>query len=124
MPPVNVARRSQLFEIWIRPIALTEPGTLHDRTLFATKAAVRELHGLLAARVGEQLGERQTELRPWVLTPHKPNYFLPISYNPDPYAAPYIDASGDPNLALLAAENLAWYGFLPVTISYSTMPKA
>ena len=41
--------------------------------------------------------ERQTELRPWVLTPHKPNYFLPISYNPDPYAAPYIDASGDPN---------------------------
>jgi hypothetical protein len=31
-PPVNVARRSQLFEIWIRPIAMTEPGNLHDRT--------------------------------------------------------------------------------------------
>jgi len=47
VPPVNVARRSQLFEIWIRPIALTEPGTLHDRTLFATRAAVRELKSLV-----------------------------------------------------------------------------
>lgn len=42
-PRVNVARRSQLFEIWIRPIALTEPGNLHDRSLFATRAALREL---------------------------------------------------------------------------------
>jgi len=43
VPPVNVSRRSQLFEIWIRPISLTAPGTLHDRTLFATRAALREL---------------------------------------------------------------------------------
>lgn len=42
-PRVNVARRSQLFEIWIRPISLTAPGNLHDRTLFATRAAWREL---------------------------------------------------------------------------------
>mgnify|MGYP001016437504 CR=1 FL=1 len=42
-PRVNVARRSQLFEIWIRPISRTAPGTLHDRTLFATRAAWREL---------------------------------------------------------------------------------
>ncbi len=42
-PRVNVARRSQLFEIWIRPISLTEPGNLHERTLFATRAAWREL---------------------------------------------------------------------------------
>jgi zinc protease len=47
VPPINVARRSQLFEIWIRPIALTAPGTLHDRTLFATKAALRELKFLV-----------------------------------------------------------------------------
>ena len=42
-PRVNVARRSQLFEIWIRPVALTAPGNLHDRTLFALRAAHREV---------------------------------------------------------------------------------
>lgn len=47
VPPTNVARRSQMFEIWIRPISLTAPGTLHDRTLFATRAAVRELATLV-----------------------------------------------------------------------------
>jgi zinc protease len=46
-PRVNVARRSQLFEIWIRPVALTEPGNLHDRTLFATRAALFELQRLI-----------------------------------------------------------------------------
>jgi zinc protease len=55
-PRVNVARRSQLFEIWIRPIAQTAPGNLHDRSLFATRAAVRELdrlveHGMTAEQV-------------------------------------------------------------------------
>ena len=47
VPPTNVSRRSQLFEIWIRPISLTAPGTLHDRTLFATRAALRELQILV-----------------------------------------------------------------------------
>jgi zinc protease len=42
-PRVNVARHSQLFEIWIRPVALTAPGNLHDRTLFALRAARYEL---------------------------------------------------------------------------------
>jgi zinc protease len=46
-PRVNVARRSQLFEIWIRPISLTAPGNLHDRTLFATRAALFELQKLI-----------------------------------------------------------------------------
>ena len=45
-PRVNVARRSQLFEIWIRPISLTAPGNLHDRTLFATRAAWFEVQKL------------------------------------------------------------------------------
>ncbi|GMR13721.1 MAG: hypothetical protein BMS9Abin29_1936 [Gemmatimonadota bacterium] len=45
--PVNAVRRSNLFEIWIRPISLTEPGNLHSRTLFATRAALRELHNLV-----------------------------------------------------------------------------
>jgi zinc protease len=46
-PRVNVARRSQLFEMWIRPVSLTAPGNLHDRTLFATRAAWFELQKLV-----------------------------------------------------------------------------
>lgn len=46
-PRVNVARRSHLFEIWIRPISLTAPGNLHERTLFATRAAWFELRKLV-----------------------------------------------------------------------------
>ena len=46
-PRVNVARRSQLFEVWIRPISSTAPGNLHDRTLFATRAALFELQKLV-----------------------------------------------------------------------------
>jgi zinc protease len=42
-PPVNVGRRSQLFEIWIRPISNTTPTNLHERVLFATRAALREV---------------------------------------------------------------------------------
>ena len=45
-PRVNVPRRNQLFEIWIRPVSLTAPGNLHDRTLFATRAALFELDTL------------------------------------------------------------------------------
>jgi zinc protease len=41
--PINASRRSNFFEIWIRPISLTAPDNLHDRTLFATRAAWREL---------------------------------------------------------------------------------
>jgi zinc protease len=48
LPPVNVARQSHLFEIWIRPISMTAPGNLHDRTLFATRAALRELDRLVS----------------------------------------------------------------------------
>jgi zinc protease len=47
VPPVNVSRRSQIFEMWLRPIAETSPGTLHDRTLFTIRAAVRELEGIV-----------------------------------------------------------------------------
>jgi zinc protease len=47
VPPINVSRRSQQFEIWLRPIAATAPGTLHDRTLFALRAALRELTGAI-----------------------------------------------------------------------------
>ena len=46
-PRVNVPRRSQLFEMWIRPISLTAPGNLHERTLFAMRAALFELQKLV-----------------------------------------------------------------------------
>jgi zinc protease len=63
-PRTNVARRSQLFEIWIRPIALTDPGTLHDRALFATRAALRELDKLITNGMsGEQVEETVAFLR-------------------------------------------------------------
>ena len=45
-PRLNVPRRSQLFEIWIRPVSLTAPGNLHERTLFALRAAWWELQKL------------------------------------------------------------------------------
>jgi zinc protease len=46
-PPINITRRSQLFEVWIRPISSTAPGNLHERSLFATRAAWRELKALV-----------------------------------------------------------------------------
>ncbi len=46
VPPVNVSRRSQIFEVWLRPVAMTAPGTLHDRVLFAFRAALREVASL------------------------------------------------------------------------------
>jgi zinc protease len=56
-PRVNVARRSHLFEIWIRPISMTAPGNLHERTLFATRAALFELKKL----VNQGLSREQVE---------------------------------------------------------------
>jgi zinc protease len=44
VPPVNVSRRSQIFEGWLRPIAATGSGDHHDRILFTIRAALRELN--------------------------------------------------------------------------------
>jgi zinc protease len=46
VPRVNVARHSQLFEVWIRPVSRTSPDNLHDRTLFAIRAAQHEINAL------------------------------------------------------------------------------
>lgn len=55
-PVVNVARRNQIFEIWLRPLSEKKAGTLHDQTLFGLRAALRELqqvvdHGMKAEDV-------------------------------------------------------------------------
>lgn len=56
--PVNYSRRSQLFEVWIRPVPLTSPDDLHDRALFATRAALRELKALVDHGLPESEIER------------------------------------------------------------------
>ena len=68
-PRVNVARRSQLFEIWIRPVSLTAPGNLHERTLFATRAALYELDKLAGkGMTPAQVEESKQFLRNYVGT--------------------------------------------------------
>jgi zinc protease len=68
-PRVNVARRSQLFEVWIRPISQTAPGNLHDRTLFATHAAWWELQKLAdKGMTTTQVDESKQFLRNYVGT--------------------------------------------------------
>jgi zinc protease len=68
VPPTNVARRSELFEIWIRPISLTAPGNLHERSLFATRAAWRELKLLVDNGMTEEtLATTQQFLKNYVL---------------------------------------------------------
>jgi zinc protease len=54
VPRVNCSRRHHLFEIWIRPISMTAPGNLHDRTLFATRAALRELKAIVGNGMTEE----------------------------------------------------------------------
>ncbi len=56
-PPINIGRRHHLFEIWIRPISLTASGNLHERTLFATRAAWRELKVLVDNGMSEETFE-------------------------------------------------------------------
>lgn len=57
VPPVNVSRHSHIFEVWLRPIAATAPGTLHDRTLFTLRAALRELNKVIDAGITPELFE-------------------------------------------------------------------
>ena len=68
-PRVNVARRSHLFEIWIRPISQTAEGNLHDRTLFATRAGWHELHKLVDdGMTPEQVAGAKQFLRNYIAT--------------------------------------------------------
>lgn len=60
VPPVHASRRSHLFEIWIRPVSRTSATDLHDRTLFTTRAAWRELKKLIDdGMTGQTLSEAQ-----------------------------------------------------------------
>jgi zinc protease len=59
VPPVNVSRRSQIFEVWLRPVALTQPGNLHDRALFAFRAALREVAALVGKGMTQEAFDTQ-----------------------------------------------------------------
>lgn len=59
VPPTNVSRRSQIFEGWIRPVSTTAPGTLHDRSLFAFRAALREITRLVETGMTSEAFEAQ-----------------------------------------------------------------
>jgi zinc protease len=68
VPRVNCSRRHHLFEMWIRPISMTAPGNLHDRTLFATRAALRELNGIVDNGMTEEtLATTQQFLRNYTI---------------------------------------------------------
>ena len=73
--PVNVSRRSNLFEIWIRPIGQTWSGDLHPRALFATRAALREL----ARLTGNGLPESEIERTKTFLGDYSLNYGSTVS---------------------------------------------
>jgi zinc protease len=64
IPPVNVARQSQLFEVWIRPVSRTAPNNLHDRTLFATRAALRRVDRLIQEGMPAEEVERTQRFLP------------------------------------------------------------
>lgn len=60
-PPTNVARRQQLFEIWLRPVP-------HETRHFALRAAIRELQQLIDRGLSQQQHELTTDfLRDYVL---------------------------------------------------------
>lgn len=73
--PVNVSRRSNLFEIWIRPIGQTWSGDLHDRALFATRAALREL----ARLTGNSLPQAEIDRTKTFLSDYSLNYGSTVS---------------------------------------------
>jgi zinc protease len=68
VPPVNVSRRSQIFEVWLRPIAATSPGNLHDRTLFTIRTAMREFKKVIDEGMGpERFDETRRFLKDYVV---------------------------------------------------------
>jgi zinc protease len=73
--PVNVSRRSNLFEIWIRPVSQTWAGDLHNRALFATRAALREL----ARLTGNGLPQAEIERTQRYLADYSLNYGSTVS---------------------------------------------
>jgi len=69
MPPVNVSRRQQMFQVWIRPVR-------NEHRLFAFRAALRELQLLIE----NGLTEEQLELTRSFLHNYTVNYGSTVSH--------------------------------------------
>lgn len=68
IPPTNVSRRQQFFQIWIRPISMLKDGDMHDRTMFAFRAALREHERLVnEGLTQEEFEKAQQFLRNYVV---------------------------------------------------------
>ena len=109
-PPVNVARRQQLFEIWIRPVSRTGADDLHDRALFATRAALRELTKLVDGGMTDTtLNETKQYLHNFSVT-YGSTVSRRLAYAVDDafygLPAPGFLASIRPGLARLTRENV------------------
>ena len=74
-PPQNVARSKQIFQIWIRPVSMLKEGDMHDRALFATRAALRELTRL----VGDGMSQEAFDITRGFLKNYTVNYGSTLS---------------------------------------------
>ncbi|QYJ79548.1 phospholipase A [Shewanella acanthi] len=62
-----------------------------------TCTALQAEESLIKDRVKDELA---TSERPFVITPHRVNYLLPVTYNPDPNMEPFAQESSDDNYNL------------------------
>jgi len=77
---------NNLILVWFA--ALVMPGMV-----MAEEAMSNEATNEVSALDRRIEAERSTRIKPFVLTPHKPNYVLPITYNENPNNAPFDPAS-------------------------------
>jgi zinc protease len=89
MPPVNVPRRSQLFEIWIRTLP-------NDQAVFALRAALRELERLIANGLRQSEFDQTRQFLSNYATHYAPTPAARLGYALDDA---FYDIGGDGHLA-------------------------
>ncbi|HSR70279.1 MAG TPA: pitrilysin family protein [Acidobacteriota bacterium] len=101
LPPQNVARRKQIFQIWIRPVSGLQEGDLHNRALFATRAALREFQDL----VDDGMTQQEFEITRGFLKNYTVNYGSTLSrrlgYRIDDY---FYGIEDEPHLESIKSE--------------------
>ncbi len=82
--------------------SILEPCLLERLKQVAADTPVSELHAHCEKMMAEEVSaiderlfdERLTENNPFIITAHKPNYVLPLTYNERPNEAPYANLEG------------------------------